>query len=441
VGKRALALFAVALVVPLSSCAIGTPGPATDVTNVGATLNGNVYSSLEGNTTWWFDYGDTTAYGSSTAEGVVAIADDDPHPVSAPIYGLLPDTTYHFRMCVKDAQEEPPRTICSKDNVFTTLAESPFVTADGTELRLNGEPYRFTGLNVYNANSRGECWYALASGPGLGEALTAMGPGTDAIRAWFFESLATTEGERDWSGFDHTLAVARAHGVKVIPTLTNQWADCDPAGYKTGSWYEEGYTEEYRDWVAEVVTRYRNEPNILAWQLVNEAEVKPSADASSCTPGAADILTAFATDVGDLVKALDPEHLVSLGTIGGGQCGAANEDYAQVHSVDAIDLCEYHDYNAPNVPMPGDQWNGLQVRLDQCAELGKPLIIGETGIRPSDVGGTLEDRADAFRAKLDAQFEAGVAGELVWAWSSLGSTLGDYDVGPDDPVLEALAEY
>jgi hypothetical protein len=91
--------------------------------------------------------------------------------------------------------------------------------------------------------------------------------------------------------------------------------------------------------------------------------------------------------------------------------------------------------------MPGDQWNGPQVRLDQCAELGKPLIVGETGIRPSDVGGTYEARADAFRAKLDAQFAAGVAGELVWAWSSLGSTLGDYDVGPDDPVLDALAEY
>ena len=80
-----------------------------------------------------------------------------------------------------------------------TLAESPFVTSEGTELRLDGQPYRFTGLNVYNANSRGECWYALASGPGLDEALTEMGPGTEVIRAWFFESLATTGGERDWS--------------------------------------------------------------------------------------------------------------------------------------------------------------------------------------------------------------------------------------------------
>jgi hypothetical protein len=91
--------------------------------------------------------------------------------------------------------------------------------------------------------------------------------------------------------------------------------------------------------------------------------------------------------------------------------------------------------------MPGDQFNGLQVRLDQCATLDKPLFVGETGIKPSEVGGTLQARADAFGAKLEAQMEAGVVGELVWAWSSLGSTVDDYDVGPDDPVLDVLAEY
>ena len=199
-GMRAPAFLAAALAATLCSCAVGTPGPATDVTHVGATLNGTVYSSLEGDTTWWFDLGETASYGTSTPERVVAIAGDEPHPVSEPVYGLDPGTTYHFRICVRDGEEEPPRTICSKDGTFSTLAESPFVTSAGTELRLGGEPYRFTGLNIYNANSRGECWYALASGTGLDEALTEIGPGKEAIRAWFFESLATTNGERDWSG-------------------------------------------------------------------------------------------------------------------------------------------------------------------------------------------------------------------------------------------------
>ena len=50
------------------------------------------------------------------------------------------------------------------------------------------------------------------SGTGARQALTDIGEGKEAIRAWFFQSLATTNGERDWPAFDHTLAVARAHG-------------------------------------------------------------------------------------------------------------------------------------------------------------------------------------------------------------------------------------
>jgi mannan endo-1,4-beta-mannosidase len=84
-----------------------------------------------------------------------------------------------------------------------------FVTRSGTQLYLDGRPYRFTGLNVYNANSTGSCWYAMSTGPILDDSLASMGAGNEAIRAWFFQSLATTNGRRDWSAFDHTLAVAR----------------------------------------------------------------------------------------------------------------------------------------------------------------------------------------------------------------------------------------
>ena len=86
------------------------------------------------------------------------------------------------------------------------------------------------------------------------------------------------------------------------------------------------------------------------------------------------------------IKEVDPNHLVSLGTMGSGQCGTANGDYRMVH--EPVDVCEYHDYdyegnpsdNADN-PIPGDEWNGLAKRLDQCGPSGldKPLFIGEAG--------------------------------------------------------------
>ena len=342
--------------------------------------------------------------------------------------------------------------ICSLFLVGSTSAAiaPSFVTRSGPQLLLDGKPYRFTGVNVYNAVNANLCWYPLASGPLLDDSLTAMGPGVQVIRGWFFQNFATIDGARDWTAFDRVLDLARDHGIRVMPTLTNQWADCDgPAGgagtYKDEAWYANGYRSvttpgslvSYRDWVAEIVTRYRDEPTILAWQLINEAEVKPSKDAG-CSANGAQTLRAFAQDVSGLIKSLDPNHLVSLGTIGGGQCGTQWTEYKSVHDVAGIDLCEYHDYGPPQVAIPGDQFNGLQIRIDQCNELGKPLFIGEVGINPADVGG-FAGRAAALATKLATRRLAGVDGELVWAWNAYGSSPVTFDVGPGDPVLDTLA--
>src|SRR5439155_24602860 len=193
------------------------------------------------------------------------------------------------------------------------------------------------------------------------------------------QQLATTNGVRDWTAFDRTLATARAHGYKVVATLVDQWGDCGVStvagyGYKDPSWYQSGYKQpdpsvpvSYRDWVQEVVSRYQYDPTVLAWQLVNEPEVGDCSTVPEST--AESILYSFASDVSGLIKSIDPKHLVSLGTIGSGQCGTQADDYATVMSIPTLDLCEYHDYTY-NELVPGDQWNGLQRRIDQCNALG-----------------------------------------------------------------------
>jgi mannan endo-1,4-beta-mannosidase len=332
----------------------------------------------------------------------------------------------------------------------TPDAAGAFVAQCGLRLCLDGSPFQFVGLNIYNANSRDNCWYPLGySNSALGDALTAVGPGQDVFRAWFYQDLATSNGSRDWSAFDHTLAVARAHGLRVIVTLADQWGSCDsgPGGavYKTEGWYTNGYrtkvgsgtTTTYRDYVAEIVTRYQSDPTILAWQLMNEAEIKPSL-ADTCSTNASEILRTWAADVAGLVKSIDQNHLVSLGTLGGGQCGMAGTQYKYVHSIGAIDLCEYHDY-LPEA-MPGDEWTGLALRIQQCAELGKPIFVGESGQKDM----SLAARAARFDAKFAAQFGAGVAGELVWALRTAdqgGSSASSYDVGPNDPIIDLFGRY
>jgi CSLREA domain-containing protein len=339
---------------------------------------------------------------------------------------------------------------------------SGFVTRDGNDLRLDGAPYRFSGVNIYNANSDGWCREAIddATLDSSLDAINLSWSGHGVIRAWFFQTLAPdgTSGAPDWSRFDRLLRMAAERGYKVIPTLADQWGECGARvaptyAYKTEAWYTGGYAApdpalaaahggswlSYRDWVAQVVARYKDDPTVAFWQLMNEAEVNPAGAFGACPPGDGprDTLIDFATDMSGLVKSIDHDHLLSLGTIGGGQCGTSGPQYKDVHAIPDIDLCEYHDYT-PNQSIPGDQWNGLGARIQQCAELGKPLVVGELGIRPIDVGGSLDDRERVLTAKIQAQMARGVDGVVAWDFSPTGSTLGDYDIGPGDPTLRAL---
>ena len=76
--------------------------------------------------------------------------------------------------------------------------------------------------------------------------------------------------------------------------------------------------------------------------------------------------------------------------------------------------------------MPGDQWNGLALRIQECDELGKPLFVGEVGLRPVDVGGSFDSRVASLRNKLVTQRAAGIDGHLVWNWGPGLPALGSY---------------
>ncbi|MEA2362764.1 MAG: hypothetical protein QOD71_1909 [Thermoleophilaceae bacterium] len=105
------------LVAALAGCAI-TDQPSS-ITETGATLNGRVHPrSMQ--TTWWFEYGTTTSYGSETPRE--EISGDSQLPVSKRVTGLAPGTTYHYRAC--DMGQDGHGT-CGLDKVFDTVRFSP----------------------------------------------------------------------------------------------------------------------------------------------------------------------------------------------------------------------------------------------------------------------------------------------------------------------------
>jgi mannan endo-1,4-beta-mannosidase len=332
----------------------------------------------------------------------------------------------------------------------TPSSGTGFVSAQGTQLMLNSQPYKFTGLNYYQANSRSGIYRACGYTPNLDRDLTDWGSGKEVMRAWFFQSFATADnGARDWSVFDQTLATAKAHGYKVIMVLADQWDSCENAPYRTRSWYSSGYkttpqspgmSQTYRDYVQSIVTRYKDNDTVLMWQLINEAE-DANTEGGACALDAAQVLRSFADDMGAVIKGIDSNHLVSLGTMGGGQCGTEDTDYPLVYQSPVIDVCEYHDYGSL-APIPGDQWNGLQARINQCKALNKPLFTGEAGILIRDAG-SIQARSDYFAGKVSAQLQAGLVGFLAWGYNDAahGGSMDDYGIGPGDPLLNILGAY
>ena len=100
-----------------SGCATGFVNKQpTYVTDVSATVNGIVLTTVGGPTSYWVEYGRTTAYGKTSAHRTTSVTKNTAHDVSVPIDGLSGGTTWHYRLCAQDAQAGT----CSKDQTLRT---------------------------------------------------------------------------------------------------------------------------------------------------------------------------------------------------------------------------------------------------------------------------------------------------------------------------------
>ena len=345
-------------------------------------------------------------------------------------------------------------TAASTAATTPTSVTPGFVKRSGTTLTLNSKPYRFAGINIYMAASgdtASSCGGKLY--PDVSVPLSHMPSGV-VVRFWAFQNFFVSKGSFDWTHFDKVLAIASAHGTKVIPVLANQYGYCEKA--KNLAWYQRAYRTSvesgdlvtYKRYARAAVSRYRNDPTIAMWQLVNEAQ--PLRTGGTCDERAA--LAAersFADDVGGMVHSLDPNHLVSLGAIVGWSpvphvqwCGTANSDFKTLMASPGIDVCDYHDYGYPTEPLGVPFAPNLTTAIQMCRAVKKPIMVGETGIyAKSDAA--LAPRAEQFRAKFSAQFGQGVVGILMWTWAVqrayvYRSADPNYGIFPGDPSLAVL---
>ncbi len=188
----AVAALGLALAVPAIAAAATKPGVSTlgasKLTITTATLTGKV-NPHGAATTYFFQYGTTTAYGSRTPDAAAG-AGTTAVGATAAISGLGPNTKYHYRLVAHNSVG----TTLGGDRTFTTpkqplglvLAATPNPvpfgapstlagTLSGTgnagrPIRLQQKPFPFTGPfanvgNVQLTNAQGGFSFALLSVP------------------------------------------------------------------------------------------------------------------------------------------------------------------------------------------------------------------------------------------------------------------------------------
>ena len=230
-------------------------GPVSSVGGSTATVTGTVNPGSAA-TDWWFEYGISTAYGSKTAT-TAAGAGSANVAVNAPLSGLTPATTYHYRLVAKNASG----TSNGADGVFTTASPPAVVTSAATGVTTSSA----TLGGTVNPNGQATSWYVeygTSTSYGSRSASTSAGAGTVA-RAVSVTVNGLTGGRTYHFRLVATSSVGTTHGddmtfaTGVLPAATTSPAtsigaasarlngSVDPNGRATSYFFEYGTSTSY----------------------------------------------------------------------------------------------------------------------------------------------------------------------------------------------------
>lgn len=186
--------------------AAATTTPASAVTPTAAQLNATV-DPMDQTTTYAFDYGTDTSYGSTLAGGTVGPSGGN-RPVSAQLDGLQPSTTYHYRVVATTADNA---VTTGNDQTFTTPATPPAEIDLGIDQAATPDPARVGEALTYTLQVTNHSGSDDATGVSVDDAL----PGGATL-------LSAHASQGTCSGSDTvTCAVGTVvHGAAATVTVT-----------------------------------------------------------------------------------------------------------------------------------------------------------------------------------------------------------------------------
>ncbi|MFF9316247.1 cellulose binding domain-containing protein [Streptomyces sp. NPDC014748] len=353
-------------------------------------------------------------------------------------------------------------------------AAESFVTRCGTHFCLDGKEYYFAGANAYDmftfGAGSGDTETQYMDKARIDAQFTRMrNDGVDVVRLWMFShedwhGFEKTEGvynEQEFALFDYLIESASSHGLRLIPVFENYWeayGGIDKrlswegvSGGQPGraAFFDRsrcpGCFTSYKNYVSYALNRtnhysgvkYKDDPTILAWELMNEPRYEGQNAAESVN---GTTLRAWVDEMGAFVKGIDSHHLLGTGMEGHGTKygfgGDEGNPFAYVQQSPYIDFTSAH-------PYPTESWADLT--LDETKQLirawirdshevvGKPFFMGEFNVHNVD-------RA-AWWKEIYADFEAaGGDGSAFW-WYQDHSVDGKFGVSEGSPELAVFRAH
>ncbi len=373
--------------------------------------------------------------------------------------------------------------------IFITFAAAiialagDFVGTVGTQFRKPGkatEPYYFIGTNI---------WYTpILASKGEGGDRERLKAELDHLQDLGIDNLRILVGADAGSrnantvqpclqyedgtlndtlldGLDYLLRELERRDMYAVLYLNNAWdwsggyghylkrtghADSPNAadeGYNDYVKYAAGFSTDtlaqqlYLDFVSQIVSRknrytrkpYAESPAIMSWQICNE----PRPFAKESKKGFARWILSTAR----LIKRIDPNHLVSIGSEGYYGCEKDISLYEHLHAADCIDYFTIHIWpvnwgwsprgalftSLPNAYLRSREYIDMHERI--AIRYNKPLVIEEFGY-PRDRNfrepGSKTQSRDAyynfvFEELLRSKAENGaIAGVNFWGWGGKG---------------------
>jgi hypothetical protein len=200
---------------------VAVTGSATSVTTTSATLNGTVDANGRA-TTWFFEYGTSTSYGTKTAEKSAG-SGTNATGVAAPVSGLTRGRLYHYRLvATSDAG-----TSRGADQTFSTTTAPTAVTGAASSIGLTSAKLNGT----VTPNGQATSWYfeyGTSTSYGTKTSAKSAGSGTGSTKV-----AASLTGLRRTTTYHYRLVATNASGTTLGADRT--FSTALPPSVRTGA--------------------------------------------------------------------------------------------------------------------------------------------------------------------------------------------------------------